>query len=139
MSEIDLEQKSIASQKPTNVTAKSFSISSSSEDFSQYGNTIKSFTTAGLSYQPIVNVAHAKGHPVNETLTEASLQTEMPINTGQVIEDESRIRAFQNRGEFITVTQRLSSPSVSSKEISTPSTSNPWVRPLTPEELKNAT
>lgn len=111
MNEKDPGQKiTVSPQEPIAVAAKSASISSPPEDYPQFVNTVKSFTVANMPFEPIINVAHSKGYPVEVTWTDSSVKTNMPANTGQVIEEENRILAIQNRGESITVSLRVTAP-----------------------------
>lgn len=138
-------------EDPTLVNARSLSITAPPEDYPQYVNVVKTFTVAGMTYQPIINVALSKGHPVTVGETTTFVQGDFTVTGGQVLEEESRVRAWQKRGETIVVNRMLPSPTTIaySSEIPIPvlegiEVNNAkvnnlgFIRPLTDAELKKA-
>lgn len=101
-------------QNATPIQASAYSVISSSANYVQFGNTIRAYTDAGMTYQHIANAAVSLGERVETIKTNAAVATNMTTNSGQVIEEANKIRGFQNRGEEIILTPRLNYPASSS-------------------------
>lgn len=113
------------------VQANAYSVISSSANYIQFGNTIRAYTDAGMTYQHIANAAVSLGEKVETIKANAAVATNMTTNSGQVIEEANKIRGIQNRGEEIILTPRLNYP-VSSSATSLVTTAQ--VTNLNPEQ-----
>ena len=98
------------SQKP--VQARAFEVTTSASNYTQYGNTIRAYIDAGMTFEDIAKAATHLGDTVRVGTANTSIQTEMYVNSGRVTEEAGRITAVQNRGESITITAGII-PSVS--------------------------
>jgi len=92
------------------IRAKSFKINSQTQNYSQYINTIKAYAQAGLPFEHISNAGEQLGDPVERGEIDASIHQGWQNKAGEIAEDESKILAWQNRGETISITQALAAP-----------------------------
>lgn len=92
--------------------AKSFQIEASSANYDQYGNTVKAYKAAGMTFGDIANAADSLGDKVIRKETDAPF-ADNPSGLekkGDVVEDGDQIMAWQARGERIAVVHQLAAP-----------------------------
>lgn len=98
--------------------AKSFKVSNVSEqNYSQYVRTVKAYALAGMSFQDIANAGDLLEDEVERMEIDAPLQQDWKNKLGEVAEDESKILAWQTRGEKVSVAAELSAPSMTGREV----------------------
>lgn len=90
--------------------AKSFKVKTLNKDFSQYVNTIKAYALAGMPFEHIANAGDFLGDSVERAQLDAPLLEGFQGKVGEIVEDESKILSWQNRGEVISITHQLASP-----------------------------
>lgn len=99
--------------------AKSFKVTSQTPNYAQYVRTVKAYALAGLPFEHIANAGDTLGDLVERGEINAPI-SEMEEKMGEVVEDESKLLAWQNRGETISLTQQLpSAVSITGKEVVT--------------------
>lgn len=109
----------VGSQPGYSVTrAKSFKIASQQQNYSQYVNTIKAYALAGLPFEHIANAGDLLGDLVERGEIDVPL-TALEEKMGEVAEDESKLLAWQNRGETISLIRQLPSANPTNKEVVT--------------------
>lgn len=86
--------------------AKSFKVISGGGNYSQYVNTIKAYASAGMPFAHIANAGETLGDLVERSEIDAPL-TSLEGKIGEVAEDESKLMAWQSRGEVISLTHQL--------------------------------
>lgn len=106
---------------PSVVRAKSFRITSGMGNFAQYVKTVKAYALAGMPLEHIANAGDHLGDLVERGEIDASLLQTSQSKAGEIAEDENRIMAWQNRGEIISITPQLSSPTSTGAELVTTS------------------
>lgn len=97
--------------------AKSFKISSVMQNFAQYVRTVKAYALAGMPLEHIANAGDHLGDLVERGEIDASLLQTSQSKAGEIAEDENQIMAWQNRGEIISITPQLSSPTNTGQEL----------------------
>lgn len=111
-----------ASNPGPNLTrAKSFKVTSGGGNYSQYVNTIKAYASAGMPFEHIANAGETLGDLVERSEIDAPLSS-LEGKIGEVAEDESKLMAWQNRGEVISLTHQL-----------------PGAQPITGQEIVTST
>lgn len=110
----------ITSQSGQPITrAKSFKVTSQTPNYAQYVRTVKAYALAGLPFEHIANAGDTLGDFVERGEIDAPI-SELQEKMGEIVEDESKMLAWQNRGETISLTQQLpSGVSVTGKEVVT--------------------
>ncbi len=109
------DNKSITFSNNSQVTrAKSFKINSPTQNYSQYINTVKAYAQAGLPFEHIANAGDHLGDSVERGEIDASIHQGWQNKAGEIAEDKSKILAWQNRGETISITQALGAPTSNS-------------------------
>ncbi len=98
--------------------AKSFKITSQQQNYTQYVNTIKAYALAGLPFEHIANAGDILGDIVERGEIDVPL-TNLEEKMGEVAEDESKLLAWQNREETISLIKQLPSVSSTNKEVAT--------------------
>lgn len=93
--------------------AKFFKIKASTGNYGQYATTIKAYASAGMPFEHIANAGEQLGDPVERGEIDGPIpvQDGFQQKVGEVAEDESKILAWQNRGDKISVIPQLVSPS----------------------------
>lgn len=116
----NLKSALIFNQSGQSIThAKSFKVTSQTPNYAQYVRTVKAYALAGLSFEHIANAGDTLGDFVERGEIDAPI-SEMEKKMGEVVEDESKLLAWQNRGETISLTLELpSGVSVTGKEVVT--------------------
>lgn len=99
-----------SSNNPSAVRAKSFDIKSAPENFAQYAKTVRAYAEAGMPFNHIANAGDLLGDEVIRGEVDALMQNKEQGKVGEVAEDESKILAWQTRGEKISIIPQLSSP-----------------------------
>lgn len=99
----------ITFQKSSVIRAKSFKISSATQNFAQYVRTVKAYALAGLPLVHIANAGEEIGDLVERAEIDASLLESSQSKAGEIAEDENKILAWQNRGEQISIINQLPS------------------------------
>lgn len=94
----------------TAVRAKSFKVTSGTGNYSQYVSTIKAYALAGMPFEHIANAGEYIGDSVEKGELDASLIAGWQEKAGEIAEEESKVLAWQNRGDVISVTQQLDAP-----------------------------
>lgn len=95
-----------ASNTGLNLTrAKSFKVTSGSQNYAQYINTIKAYASAGMPFEHIANAGELLGDIVEREEIDAPLNIDEKV--GEIVEDESKLMAWQSRGETISLTHHL--------------------------------
>lgn len=100
----------ITFQKPSVIRAKSFKVTSGNQNYSQYVNTIKAYALAGMPFEHIANAGETLGDMVERGELDSSLIEGWQEKAGEIAEEESKVLAWQNRGEVISLTHRIASP-----------------------------
>ncbi len=95
---------------PSAVRAKSFDIKANQNNFAQYVRTVKAYSEAGMPFNHIANAGDLLGDEVKREEIDSLLQDTEQTKAGEIAEDESRILAWQTRGEKISIIPQLSSP-----------------------------
>lgn len=113
-----------ASQISSAIRAKSFKISSATENFAQYVRTVKAYALAGLPLVHIANAGEEIGDLVERAEIDASLLESSQSKAGEIAEDENQIMAWQNRGEKISIVNQLPSAQTISQTEIVPLTNN---------------
>jgi|GEM_PF-3410298 hypothetical protein len=91
--------------------AKSFKVSKvSAHNYAQYVRTVKAYALAGMTFEDIANAGDFLEDEVERLEIDAPLQQDWKNMAGEVAEDESKILAWQARGETVSITDQLSSP-----------------------------
>lgn len=99
--------------------AKSFKVTSQTQNYAQYVRTVKAYALASLPFEHIANAGDFLGDIVERGEIDAPI-SELQEKMGEVVEDESKLLAWQNRGETISLTHQLSSPTpTTGKEVVT--------------------
>ena len=106
---------------PSLTRAKSFKVTSVNQNYTQYVNTIKAYAQAGLPFEHIANAGEFLGDLVERGEIDAPLEA-LEGKVGEVAEDESKLMAWQNRGEVISLTHQL-----------------PGAQPITGQEIVTST
>ncbi len=99
-----------ASQQSSVIRAKSFKVTAANQNYSQYINTIKAYALAGMPFEHIANAGEYIGDIVEKGEVDASLIEGWQGKLGEVAENESKLLAWQSRGETISITHQLSPP-----------------------------
>lgn len=101
--------------------ARSFKVSNVSvHNYAQYARTVKAYALAGMSFHDIANAGDFLEDEVERAEIDAPLQQNWKNMAGEIAEDESKILAWQARGETVSITNQLSSPAgVTGKEVVT--------------------
>jgi hypothetical protein len=96
------------SQAPL-LKAKAFEISvrPDSGNLGQYLNTVKAYANAGLPFEHIANAGETLGDAVKRGEVAAQVKEGWQNKVGEVMEDESKILAWQNRGETISIVPQI--------------------------------
>lgn len=95
--------------------AKSFKVSNVPvHNFAQYARTVKAYALAGMSFQDIANAGDFLEDEVERMEIDAPLKQNWKNKIGEIAEDESKILAWQTRGERVSVTTQLSSSTAGS-------------------------
>lgn len=92
------------------VRAKSFKVTTGSGNYSQYVATVKAYAQAGMSFEHIANAGETLGDMVERGELDSSLIEGRQEKAGEIAEEESKVLAWQNRGEVISVTHQIASP-----------------------------
>jgi len=106
-------QKSLNTQPQNNyqpTRAKSYKVIAPIENYAQYIRTIKAYALAGLPFEHIANAGDLLGDKIEKGEVDAPVEVNSQEKVGEIVEDESKILAWQNRGERILVTKQLSQP-----------------------------
>lgn len=96
--------------QPPNITpisrAKSYQIGidPSSPNYEQYVRVVKAYAAAGMTFADIANAADELGDQVVRGETDAPIKDGRQRKIGEIVEDEDRILAWQDRGEKISIT-----------------------------------
>lgn len=99
----------ITFQKSSVIRAKSFKISSTTQNFAQYVRTVKAYALAGLPLVHIANAGEEIGDLVERAEIDAAVLENSQSKAGEIAEDENKILAWQNRGERISIINQLPS------------------------------
>ncbi len=97
----------INSQNYSPTRARSFKIKTTSRDYSQYVNTIKAYTLAGLPFDHIANAGDYLGDEVEKLELDAPVKQNWKEKIGEIAEDEGKIMAWQSRGETTSLSFQL--------------------------------
>lgn len=97
--------------KPSLTRAKSFEIKAKPHNILQFVRTVKAYAAAGMTFEHIANAGNDLGETVERAEIDAPLQDGWQNKIGEVVESNGQILAWQARGEKISVTPQLSSPS----------------------------
>ena len=100
-----------ASQASSVIRAKSYKVTSGNQNYSQYVNTIKAYAQAGMPFEHIANAGEYIGDLVEKGEIDTSLIEGWQEKAGEIAEEESKVLAWQNRGEIISLTHQIGSPS----------------------------
>lgn len=113
----DKDLTTISTNTPANTTgsvsptrAKSFKVNSPHHNFAQYVNTIKAYALAGMPFEHIANAGDSLGDLVERGEVDAPILEGWQEKAGEIAEDESKVLAWQNRREVITLTPQLAAP-----------------------------
>ncbi len=91
--------------------ARSFNIRKvPTHNYAQYVRTVKAYALAGMTFEDIANAGDFLEDEVERLEIDAPLQQDWKNMAGEVAEDESKILAWQARGETVSITDQLSSP-----------------------------
>ncbi|MBI2338538.1 hypothetical protein HYU95_05140 [Candidatus Daviesbacteria bacterium] len=122
-----MDQKDLMSSSSKNITpvsntisgvrAKSFKVSTTSLNFEQYAKTIRAYALAGMSFAHIANAGDFLGDLVERGEVDGPLQEGWQKKAGEVVEDESKILAWQNRGEKASLAPQLSAGTMTGNEM----------------------
>ena len=99
----------IQSSNNSVIRAKSFKISSATQNFAQYVRTVKAYALAGLPLEHIADAGDEIGDLVERAEIDARLLESSQSKAGEIAEDENKILAWQNRGEKISIVNLLPS------------------------------
>lgn len=99
-----------ASQASVVIRAKSFKVTSGNQNYSQYVNAIKAYALAGMPFEHIANAGETLGDMVERGELDSSLIEGWQEKAGEIAEEESKVLAWQNRGEVISLTHQITSP-----------------------------
>lgn len=105
------------SQPTSPIRAKFFKVTSANQNYSQYLNTIKAYSQAGMPFEHIANAGEFIGDQVEKGEIDSSLIEGWQEKAGEIAEEESKVLAWQNRGEVISVTHQLPSAPTTGQEI----------------------
>ncbi len=95
--------------------AKSFKVISPSQNYAQYIKTVKAYALAGMPFEHIANAGDHLGDLTERGEVNAAIEAGWrQKKTGEVVEDKSKLLAWQNRGETISVSHQLSSGTANS-------------------------
>lgn len=110
----------ITSQTGQSLTrAKSFKVTSQTPNYAQYVRTVKAYALAGLPFEHIANAGDTLGDLVERGEIDAPI-SEMEGKMGEIVEDESKMLAWQNRGVKVSKLGQLTTGvSVTGKEVVT--------------------
>lgn len=89
------------------IRARSFKVMTTGKDYSQYVNTIKAYALAGMPFEHIANAGDFLGDEVERSQLDAPIQESWKEKAGEIAEDQSRIMAWQNRGEVAALSHQL--------------------------------
>lgn len=89
--------------------AKSFKVTSPSQNYAQYIKTVKAYALAGMPFEHIANAGDSLGDQVERGELDAPLEKTLQGKAGEIAEDESQLLAWQNRGETISLAHQLPS------------------------------
>lgn len=106
-------QKGVTTQPQNNyqpTRAKSFKVIAPTQNYSQYIRTVKAYALAGLPFEHIANAGDLLGDKIEKGEVDASVEANWQNRVGEIAEDDSKILAWQNRGERILITRQLSQP-----------------------------
>lgn len=106
-------QKNVSTNQANNyqpTRAKSFKVIAPVENYSQYIRTVKAYALAGLPFEHIANAGGLLGDKIEKNEVDAAVEANLRDKVGEVAEDDSKIMAWQNRGERILVTRQLAQP-----------------------------
>lgn len=99
------------------VRAKSFKVSTTSLNFEQYARTIRAYSLAGMTFTDIANAGDFLGDLVERQEIDSPLQEGWQERMGEIVEDESKILAWQSRGEKVSLTPQLSAGTAGGNEL----------------------
>ncbi len=109
-SNLDLAQNTVtisrAQSYNIHLPPESFHPSESSE-ISQITRTINAYSVAGMTYEDIADTLEEKGNKVERGETDAFMKDGWQGKVGEVLETEKGIRAWQNRGEVISLIPQI--------------------------------
>lgn len=100
----------ITFQKSSVIRAKSYKVTSGNQNYSQYVNTIKAYAQAGMPFEHIANAGEFIGDLVEKGELDTSLIEGWQEKAGEIAEEESKVLAWQNRGDVISITNQITSP-----------------------------
>ncbi len=114
-------QKGVTTQPQNNyqpTRAKSYKVIAPTQNYAQYIRTIKAYALAGLPFEHIANAGDFLGDQIEKGEIDAPVDINSQEKVGEVVEDESKILAWQNRGERILVIRQIAQPiSVTGNEL----------------------
>ncbi|MBI4038786.1 hypothetical protein HY384_02405 [Candidatus Daviesbacteria bacterium] len=103
----------------------------SSPDYSQYIRVVKNYALVGMPFEHIAHVAEELGDEVEIRETTAPIRDGWQSKVGEVVEEEGRIIAWQDKGE-ISITPQLTAPNTATgqKIVATQGLTNPQKQTL---------
>lgn len=117
--------------------AKSFKVSSQTQNFAQYVRTVKAYALAGMPLEHIANAGDFLGDQVERGELDVNLLESSQSKAGEIAEDENKIMAWQNRGEKISIVNQLSSPQPLKETEIVPASNNLITSNLNQEQTLN--
>lgn len=99
------------------IRAKSFKVTSHTQNFAQYVATVKAYALAGMPFEHIANAGDFLGDQVERGEIDAPILEGWQEKAGEVAEDKSKILSWQNRGEIISIMPQISSASITNQEL----------------------
>lgn len=89
------------------IRAKSFKVVANDQNYAQYVSAIKAYALAGMPFEHIANAGEYIGDSVEKGEIDTALIEGWQEKMGEVAEEESKILAWQNRGDVISITHQL--------------------------------
>lgn len=105
-----MDKNSLTTKGFSPTRAKSFKVKSPTVNYTQYVKTVKAYALAGLPFEHIANAGDFLGDVVERNEVDAPLQEGWQKKQGEITEEKSKILAWQNRGETVSITRQISSP-----------------------------
>lgn len=96
--------------------AKSFKVTTPIQNYAQYIRTVKAYALAGMPFEHIANAGDLLEDQVERGEIDASLIEGLQGKAGEIAEDESKLLAWQNRGERISISHQLPTPTATTDQ-----------------------
>jgi hypothetical protein len=100
-------QKSLISNQSKLTRAKFFKINSPDNNYTQYVATIRAYALAGMPFAHIANAGDSIGDIIERGEMDAPVIEGWQEKIGEVAEGQSKVLAWQNRHEVISINYRI--------------------------------